>query len=260
MAERLYQTGSTFSRSELVFLSAWLAAMILNPLAAWTSGQSGLLAMTNAMVLAQTGLGLILLSRHWPLRRLLRLLAIILPGAWLAEWIGISTGLPFGLYHYTNLLQPQLAGVPVLIPVAWLMMLPCAWAVAAGLVSPRRRWLFAAVSGLAFTAWDFYLDPQMVANQLWTWTQPGEYFGIPLLNMAGWWLVSSLITRVVAPDELPLRPLALIYTLTCLMELIGLGLFWGQPLPALAGFVLMGGFALHFWSHPARDLAVSSEV
>ena len=43
---------------------------------------------------------------------------------WTAEAIGSKTGFPFGAYHYTDRLQPQLLGVPLLIPLAWLMMLP----------------------------------------------------------------------------------------------------------------------------------------
>jgi len=231
----------------LMPFAAWLLAVILTPLAEWNFGQAGFLSLTNAMVLAQAGLVLLILIRAWPKQRLLAVLGLVLALAWLAEYAGHTSGLLFGQYHYTALLQPQLGGVPLLIPLAWLMMLPPAWAVASRLVRPSNRLGFAALSGLAFTAWDLYLDPQMVAKGLWVWDQPGEYFGIPLHNFAGWWLASSLITLIVRPDRLPARPLALVYSLTCLFQLVGLGLFWGQPLPAAAGFLAMVIFALLFW-------------
>jgi lycopene beta-cyclase len=225
----------------------WLLMMVLTPIAQWMWGGSGFLVLTNLGVLAQASATLSVLQTAWPGRRFLRLLLIVLPLSWLVEFVGISTGLPFGRYRYTDLLQPQLGGVPLLIPLAWLMMLPPAWAVASRVVSPSRRWFFAAAAGLAFTAWDLYLDPQMTARSLWVWLQPGAYFGIPLLNFAGWWLASSAITYLVAPRDLPLRPLALIYCLMGFFQLIGLGVFWGQPLPALCGFLAMGAFAFNFW-------------
>ena len=228
-------------------LAAWIGQMVLTPVALWTWGLDGFQAMTYPGAITQVVVCLVIISRNWSGRQILRLAAIILPLAWLVEFTGHTTGLPFGLYQYTSILQPQLGGVPLLIPFAWLMMLPPAWGVTARLVDPAQRWRFAAVSGLAFTAWDLFLDPQMVANGLWVWKQPGAYFGIPLLNFAGWWLASSLITAAVYPRAFPARPLAVIYTLTCVLEAIGLGLFWHQPGPALAGLLAMGLFATLFW-------------
>ncbi|GII82006.1 hypothetical protein Sru01_69880 [Sphaerisporangium rufum] len=36
-----------------------------------------------------------------------------------AEWVGIRTGFPFGEYRYTDVLWPQLGGVPVIVALAW---------------------------------------------------------------------------------------------------------------------------------------------
>jgi putative membrane protein len=106
-------------------------------------------------------------------------------------------------------------------------------------------WLaFSLLSGLAFTAWDLYLDPQMVAQELWRWQTPGGYFGIPWQNYLGWVVTSSLLTLLIRPAPLPRLPLLAIYGITWLFQAIGLGLFWGQPGPALAGFAGMGIFAL----------------
>ena len=42
------------------------------------------------------------------------------------ESIGVATGYPFGQYHYTGTLGPAVLGVPVLVPLAWVMMAyPC---------------------------------------------------------------------------------------------------------------------------------------
>lgn len=240
--------GWDFARPALWLpLAAWLLMMTASPIAQWIWGDPGILLLTHLGVLAHFAVTFFILLRWWPRNRLLAALLIILPLAWLVEFTGHTTGFPFGDYAYTPLLQPQLGGVPLLIPLAWLMMLPPAWAVAARLVDPRRRFWYAAAAGLAFTAWDLYLDPQMVANDLWVWREPGLYFGIPLTNFAGWWLVSTAITYLIAPRDLPQRPLGVVYTLVWLFQLIGLGVFWNQPWPALCGFAAMGFFAVRFW-------------
>jgi putative membrane protein len=178
---------------------------------------------------------------------------------WLVEWVGSTTGIPFGHYHYTRVLQPQVAGVPLLIPLAWWMMLGPAWAVASAILAPLRRsagwWyspLAALLSGAVFTAWDFYLDPQMVDRGLWSWDVPGGYFGIPWVNFLGWWLTASVISLLVQPrppaDDTQLSTvsrtaLLIIYTLTWLFQAVGLG---------LVGFLLMGSFATAAWFQELR--------
>ena len=119
-------------------------------------------------------------------------------------------------------------------------------------MSKRRHGLaFAVWSGLALTAWDLFLDPQMTQWELWVWDQPGGYFGIPWVNYLGWFLGAALITAAMQfaarPQELPERPLLAVYTLTWLLETVGLAAFWGLPGPALCGFVGMGVFVLLAW-------------
>jgi len=159
--------------------------------------------------------------------------------------IGSSTGFPFGHYYYTHQLLPQIAQVPLLIPLAWLMMLPPAWAVAYTILRRVSGWTFCLLSALAFTAWDLFLDPQMVSWGFWVWEAQvlpfPDYFGIPLSNL--------LVLRVVELDSLPTGPLLLIYVLTWLLETGGLAVLWGLIGPALCGFVGMGGLiGWAFWS------------
>jgi putative membrane protein len=153
---------------------------------------------------------------------------------------------PFGVYSYTDLLQPQLFGVPLLIPLAWMMMLAPSWAVASVIVgrersSWRKRAAFILISALAITAWDLYLDPQMVGWGFWVWAQPSGYFGIPWVNFLGWILTGAVVTAIVRPDDLPITPLMVIYGIVWILQAIGLAVFWGQPGPAVFGFAAMGG-------------------
>ena len=97
------------------------------------------------------------------------------------------------------------------------------------------------------TAWDLFLDPQMVAWGLWAWSSPAGFFGIPWNNYLGWLLVSALITAIIRPNQLPIPGLLLIYTITWILQSIGLGIFWKLPGPAIVGGVFMGILTILGW-------------
>jgi putative membrane protein len=244
-------------------LVVWVALLMATPISIGLAGDTLFPMMATLGVLAHTGTTLIALAGGWPARRVLVALAVVSGGAWTVEALGSATGFLFGAYDYTEALQPQLAGVPLVIPLAWFMMLVPAWGIAGAILAGRRNqlgsWyapLHAVLAGVAFTAWDLYLDPQMVARGLWVWDYPGGYFGIPWVNFLGWWLAASLITLLIRPRYLPRGRLMVIYTLTCIFQAIGLGLFWGQPGPALVGFLGMGIFVILAWRRELSNLPV----
>jgi putative membrane protein len=129
------------------------------------------------------------------------------------------------------------------------MMMPSAWALASLFTRHARyqRVAFVVVSALVFTAWDLFLDPQMVGWNFWVWAQPGEfsYFGIPWVNYLGWLLSSGLISGLallagLRPERIPLVPALVIYGVTWFLQTVGQLVFWGQPGPALVGALGMG--------------------
>ena len=250
----LEDDGQSQPRQRLWYSAAglWVLSLILTPVLEDIGGRPAFLAMTNVSVVLHATVTLFALSFIWRTRTIVLASAVVVMSTWGIEAIGASTGVPFGHYVYTDALQPQLADVPLLIPVAWLMMLPPSWAVAdMFILRKRRHWpshiKLAVVAGLAFAAWDLYLDPQMVGHGLWEWKTSGGYFGIPWVNFIGWWFSAFLITLFVRPLNLPRARLAIVYTLVWLLELVGLGIMWSQPLPALVGFVGMGAFVIPGW-------------
>ena len=231
----------------LVMLAILALTFISLPIVRWTLGDGSLRTGIEIGVLVQAGTVTVLLGRAWSRRRLLATLAAVIILAWGAEFLGSRTGFPFGRYHYTDLLQPQLGGVPLLIPFAWLMMLPPSWAIAS-IISPPPSGRkgegtglgVALLSSLAMTAWDLFLDPQMVAWGFWAWEEPSGYFGIPWTNYLGWLLVTFVVTLVIRPRDLPVGPLVAVYALTWFLESFGQLFFWGLPGPAVCGFLGMG--------------------
>jgi lycopene beta-cyclase len=238
------QTQQTMTPLAWTLYLIWLLFMIAMPHVLRLGTETALTWSLNTAVLVQAATVLAVLWPHWGTATTLRAGAIVAVLSWGMEALGSSTGFPFGSYDYTDRLQPHLFHVPLLIPLAWLMMLAPAWAIAQSIVGRPSGWRFILVSGLAVTAWDLFLDPQMVAWNLWVWEHPGGYFGIPWVNFAGWILTGALITVVVRPRDLPILPLVLVYATTWLLESIGLAFFFNLPGPALVGFLGMGIFVV----------------
>lgn len=175
-------------------------------------------------------------------------------GGLLAEAVGLRTGWPFGVYSYTGTLGPEVLDVPVVVPVAWIMM---AWpALVVGRALARRPGAVALVGGAALAAWDVFLDPQMVAAGHWVWADPVPALplvpGIPLSNYAGWVLVAVLMTaalhRCVGPATAPSGPAAALYLWTYASSVLAHLVFFGLPGSALVGGVVMGAVAVPFAS------------
>ena len=144
---------------------------------------------------------------------LLVLVAVVAVGF---ESVGVATGFPYGRYAYSDVLGPELLGVPFLVPLAWLMMAWPSWVLADRLSRPvrpgRRRLARVAWAAGIFAAWDVVLDPQMVQAGYWTWAHPEPGLPgidtVPLTNLAGWLLaglvlmalLDLLVTRTAVPD------------------------------------------------------------
>lgn len=240
-------------------IAAWCLGMISVPILLWTVGDWTLPWVITVNVLVLAVANVVILVRNTTLYTALRIIAVVISGAWAVEYLGSTTGFPFSHYDYTPLLQPQIAGVPAIIPLAWLMMLPATWVIGQ-LLAPGRPLRQVAVAGLAMTAWDLFLDPQMVGWNFWHWAESGGYFGIPWLNFAGWFLASVVLTLAARPPVLPVRPLLVIYTLTWALQTIGLAFFWNMPGPAFWGFLAMGLFVVVAWRRHLRGPAVISPL
>jgi len=125
-------------------------------------------------------------------RKFTSTLVAIMPLAFIAEVIGVRTGFPFGQYSYSDLLGPSIADVPLLIPLAWIMMLYPTYLASRYLT--RNPLLKVAMGAWLMAAWDLYLDPQMIHEGYWTWfTATGEAtFDIPWTNFVGWFATSAV--------------------------------------------------------------------
>lgn len=192
----------------------------------------GLAATTGARATARWGPGRAALAA-----------SIVGAGTAVVERVGTATGRPFGHYHYTGRLRPEVGGVPAVVPAAWWAMALPAREVASAVLGERSSRLGRIVVGaVALTAWDLFLDPQMTTEQYWRWERNGRYRGIPLSNFVGWLAtgaaVMALLDAVVPPGP-PDPALVAEYAGMAVMETVGFAAFFRDRLVAAAGGAVM---------------------
>ncbi len=133
------------------------------------------------------------------------------------EYSSVHNGFPFGLYHYVERTRGQeiwVLGVPLFDSISYTFLAFTSYTVAILLCSPLYRrgwdlrvldtwrirrssrvWLMAA---LFMVMVDVVVDPLSVLGGRWFlgrifwYDPPGPYFGVPISNYLGWYLVASV--------------------------------------------------------------------
>jgi putative membrane protein len=172
-------------------------------------------------------LGLVLVGR---LRaRWLAALGAVYVLSFLAEHIGTGYGIPFGGYGYTGLLGYKLGGrVPFLIPLSWFLMALPSWVLARAIMGSSAGPVGRVLLGsLWLVAWDLALDPAMsFLTVYWRWEETGPYYGMPWLNLAGWYVTGLVLLTAIELladrsgfHELPTRWMAAYYGTVALLPM-----------------------------------------
>jgi putative membrane protein len=115
------------------------------------------------------------------------------------EWIGATTGFPYGDFHYDIPLGPMLFDtIPVGLPVFFLPLVLNSYLLCLLLLGDRARSAFVRLPAViaAVLAVDLVLDPAAVALGFWSYGG-GVYYGVPLSNYAGWVLSATVATVLV---------------------------------------------------------------
>jgi uncharacterized membrane protein len=137
------------------------------------------------------------------------------------EYSSVHNGFPFGLYHYVEKTRGQeiwVFGVPLFDSMSYTFVAFASYTVALLLCSPLYRrgsdlrvldswrircsprvWLMAA---LFMVMVDFVVDPLSVLGARWFlgrifwYERPGPYFGVPISNFLGWYLVAAISVAI----------------------------------------------------------------
>lgn len=168
------------------------------------------------------------------------------------EYIGVSTGIPFGSYRYTGVLVPEPpGGVPLAIGFAWLLIVvsglfTAQWALAR-LSSSHKAWQAYILGAILAVGLDLLLEPVAYhVKKYWLWESGTVgYYGVPWSNFAAWFII-ALVMNLLLARSLHSNSLLkwgwLPFTLYC-MNIVMFGLvnmthgFW---LSSLIGIILLG--------------------
>ncbi|GAA4555126.1 carotenoid biosynthesis protein [Pseudonocardia xishanensis] len=232
-----------------------VAAAVLVQIAYPLTAESWRTPVTVLSVVVFAAASLADAGRVHGLRGVVVLVAVAGGGGLLAESVGLATGFPFGQYAYADTLGPTAFGVPLVVPLAWLMM---AWpALVVGRALAASPLAVVAVGGPALATWDLFLDPQMVDAGHWAWAHPTPALplvpGVPLTNFGGWVVVSvAIVAALHALLDRPARPTvtsgpaAALYLWVYGSSVLGHLVFFDRPGSALVGGLAMGLVAIPF--------------
>lgn len=186
--------------------------------------------------------------------------------AFAAEYSSTRTGFPFGMYHYidtTRTTELWISNVPFWDSLSFVFLTYVGFSVAISLYSPlvierddfqiaetraiRRSWRVLFTGAILTTLLDVVIDPLSVRGERWFlgkiyyYPEGGIYFGVPISNFLGWFLVGAVTIGAFQRLEEHLwphrQPRAGIEHIRC-SGLFDVGLYFG---------VLLFNVALTFW-------------
>ena len=193
-------------------------------------------------------------------RRTLAFFGLSAVVSWLFEFVGVSTGAVYGPYHYGPALGAALGGVPVIIPLAWFMMIYPSWQIAGILLGPAdgRPWALVArswIAAMVMTMWDTIMDPGMAASGAWVWERGGPYFGVPLRNYLGWlattfavYLLASATLRAMCAPQPATAPRVFRLLPVLIYALVAATYLTPRRMPSLEPLRIVAAFTMGFVS------------
>lgn len=139
--------------------------------------------------------------------------------AWLSELASIHWGFPYGDYYYiphTADRELWVLGVPFMDSLSYVFLSYCSYSTAIFILSPlyvkgvdvfvletrsiRRSWKVLLLGASLFVLLDIIIDPvalqghRWFLGQIYGYRESGLYFGIPMSNFGGWFLVGLAMT------------------------------------------------------------------
>ncbi len=179
--------------------------LMVNLLLIFTYKNSNLLAIDSFLV---TALLFILAVFHGTERYGKKNIVIFFLITWAVSFsfenLSIATGFPFGFYHYS----PSLGflTVPLIIIFAYFSIGYLSWMLSHVLTGQYSRklegkqiFIVPFIAAFIMVMWDLSVDPISSTLQgLWVWTYPGAYFGVPISNFFGWFLVVYIFFQIFA--------------------------------------------------------------
>jgi len=132
-------------------------------------------------------------------RRAVAGLAALTGYTYLIEYLGVTTGWPYGSFEYGVNLGPMVADVPAALPVFFIPLVLNAYLLCLLLLGDRASSRLARLAVVipAVVTMDVVLDPAAVSLGFWEYAASGAFYGVPLSNYAGWVLSAVVAVGVL---------------------------------------------------------------
>ncbi len=216
--------------------------------------------------------------------------------AFVCEFLSTRIGFPFGDYYYTASTVGEelyIFNIPFMDSLSFTFLLYASYCLALLFVMPFQNasqpfgkhlvlrgalsWPVICLTCLFFMFIDIVIDPvalqggRWFLGQIYGYPDPGVYFGVPLANFIGWFIVGLIAMigyRAVdksqgvlprLPETVPAREVMLGVGLYYGVLLFNLGVtFWiGEPLMGLAGCFIYIPITVFVWLKLSGRLPVS---
>jgi uncharacterized membrane protein len=150
--------------------------------------------------------------------------------AWLSEFSSIHNGFPYGHYYYlvgTMGREIWVLGVPLMDSISYVFLVYASYSLALFVSSPlrRSRWMLYVLEtkkrreslqvrilgAMLFVYLDIIIDPVAVRGERWFlgriygYSEQGVYFGVPISNFIGWFVVGFSMIYVLQKIDRYLR-------------------------------------------------------
>jgi putative membrane protein len=177
-------------------------------------------------------------------KKALMLVLILSIYAIFIESFAIITGFPYSNFQYTDLIGFKLFGLtPYTLPFAYVpLFIGCFYLSS---LQFTNKWKIIIFSTFLVLMADLVLDPAAVALKFWIFDTSGVFYGVPLMNFAGWLLsgfLASLIAMYLIKDNINdfHKPKAIVLSLFLILT------FWsavcaymGLIIPAIVGIIFI---------------------
>jgi uncharacterized membrane protein len=143
--------------------------------------------------------------------RALIFLGIALAAGTLSELLGTTYGWIYGQRYYYTAPDKVFGLVPFTVLITWVAVIYLAYSIT-NIVDPAKNHvtlkkavhigsfmyilLLSALDGFLAMNLDMILDPVYVRSGGWVWQDGGAYFGIPISNFIGWFIVAFASTLI----------------------------------------------------------------
>ena len=156
---------------------------------------------------------------------------------YILEIIGANTGIIYGDFVYNPSWQPALLGTPVIMAIVWVTLIIESYSLSSIFNKKINRII---VSAFFLVMIDIVIDPGAIHLGLWNWVNGGSWYGVPMSNYLGWFILGIIGSGIFAfknnHKKINIPPVLYIYTLV----------FWTSYnmlfkiyLPAVAGILLI---------------------